>query len=133
MVLPAGGILDTGTNVERMPSKTYRIDTSRGVVSGATDGAEAVAQAIWKILNTERFAYLIYSSDYGVTLHDLIGKDLGFVEAELERRIKEALSVDDRVLNASDFRFSYDDGELVVSFYADTVLGPVESAVTYSV
>lgn len=133
MVLPVGGILDTGTNVERIPSKTYRIDTNRSVVSGATDGAEAAAQAIWKMLNTERYAYLVYSSDYGVTLHDLIGKDRGFVEAELERRIKEALSVDDRVLNASDFRFSYDDGELVVSFYADTVLGPVESAVTYSV
>ena len=44
-----------------MPSKTYRIDFQTGRISGTVDGRDAMVQAIRKILQTERFQYLIYS------------------------------------------------------------------------
>ena len=56
------------------PSKTYAMyvtDDKSGFL-GKTDDEAAVKQAILKILNTERYAYEIYSWDYGIELNDLI-------------------------------------------------------------
>ena len=57
-----------------MPSKTYRIDFQTGRISGTVDGRDAMVQAIRKILQTERFQYLIYSWNYGMEWSRLIGK-----------------------------------------------------------
>lgn len=134
MVLPVGGDLNTEFIAEsQTPSKTYKINTETGTISGYIDGAESVAQAVWKMLSTERFAYLIYSSDYGITLHDLIGKPRGFVEAEIERRIKDTLFIDDRVTDVRDVTFESKDDLLVVNFVVDTIFGPLEKAVEYRV
>lgn len=44
----------------RMPSKTYRMNIEEETVSGAiTDDLEAVRQAVYKILNTERYKHII--------------------------------------------------------------------------
>ena len=56
-----------------------------------------------KILYTERYAYVIYSSQYGVELDRLIGKDYDFIVSDLERTITEALLADDRILSITDF------------------------------
>ncbi|MCL1880853.1 MAG: DUF2634 domain-containing protein [Oscillospiraceae bacterium] len=81
------------------------------------DGVLAVRQAIYKILKTERFWFPIYSSDYGVELSSLYGHgSLGDSSAhldneqlanELEWRISEALKVDERIVDVSDFRFTF--------------------------
>lgn len=38
------------------------------------DGMEAVKQAVYKILQTERYKYVIYDWNYGVELEDLLEK-----------------------------------------------------------
>ena len=58
---------------------------------------------VMKILYTERYAYVIYSSNYGVELERMVGKDYDFIVSDLERTIKEALLVDDRILDVVDF------------------------------
>ncbi len=45
-----------------LPSKTYKMDEER--IAGYTDGQEAVIQAIYHILNVERYSCLIYDNNY---------------------------------------------------------------------
>ena len=58
------------TMVEQ-PSYTHKLVIERGRVSGMTDQRDALFQAIYLILNVERYAYPIYSWRYGVELAGL--------------------------------------------------------------
>ena len=46
---------------ETQPSLTYALDAENGRIRGKVDGLEAVKQAVYLALSTERFAHLIYS------------------------------------------------------------------------
>lgn len=105
------------------PSKTWRLSGNR--LQGMIDGIDAVAQAVDLMLSTERFYYDIFSFDYGVELADLIGKDRSFVRADIQRRIEEALSEDDRITGISDFEISFDREAAIVSFTVNTIFGDI--------
>ena len=101
------------------PSKTYKIVMNDGVkdrISGFTDDLDAISQAVYLILSTERYEHLIYSWDYGVELLDLIGKPIPYVIAELPRRVKEALVTDNRITDVVDFEFEQYGKKLHVKF-----------------
>lgn len=116
-------ILSIGEN-EEQPSQTYKMDVSDEVVRGYTDNLEAMKQAVFKILQTERYQSLIYSGGYGVELADLFGQPISYVQPELERRIREALLQDERILSVGDFEFSAKKkGELLAAFKVKTVFG----------
>ena len=87
------------------PSNTYKLDTKKERVRGFVDGLEAVRQAVYKIINTERYDYVMYSWDYGIELHDLFGRAKNYVISELPRRITEALTHDDRITTVNNFVF----------------------------
>jgi len=93
----------TNLEVVSQPSLTYKLDFERKRISGKIDNEEAIKQLVMKILYTERYAYVIYSSQYGVELDRLIGKDYDFIVSDLERTITEALLADDRILSITDF------------------------------
>lgn len=101
-MLPEENILNTKKQI--YPSKTYKIDFDRGKVVGMTDGAEALEQAVYLILNTERYRYLIYSFYYGVEFENFIGKERDYVKAGLKRCIEEALTQDDRIEGIENFK-----------------------------
>ena len=105
------------------PSKTWKLSGNR--LQGMIDGREAVAQAVDLMLSTERFYYDIFSFDYGVELADMIGKDRSFVRADIQRRIEEALSEDDRITGISDFEISFDREAAIVSFTVNTIFGDI--------
>ena len=111
---------------ERQPSRTYKIDFESGKIAGFADGLEAVRQAVYKILNTERFENIIYSHNYGREFKDLYGKQRNFVYAELERRIKEALLWDDRINAVSDFSFRNERDCGFVKFTVSSVFGQMD-------
>ena len=114
---------------ERASSKTYRLDLEGLRIAGMIDNQEAIKQAIHKVLLTEREAYEIYgTSGYGIFLEDLIGQNRFIVEAELKRRIKEALLADDRVTELHSFSFEGGLDWLHTRFIAETIAGtiPVE-------
>lgn len=106
------------------PSRTYKVDFANGRISGFVDESEAMQQAIYKILQTERFDYLIYSWNYGVELKALFGKSYPVVESEVKRVIKEALIADSRITDVVDFKVTRVDKRTVaVSFTALTIFG----------
>lgn len=110
------------------PNKTYKmmIDTDR-IQGTITDDLEAVKQAIYKIINTERYKFLIYSWNYGIELEDLFGKPIPYVLPEIPRRIKEALTQDDRIDDVLGFDLSYDrKGNVLAKFTVVTIYGSVE-------
>lgn len=49
-----------------IPTKTHKIQIFGDRIYGKIDGLKAMEQACFKILNTERYAYLIYSWNYGI-------------------------------------------------------------------
>ena len=109
----------------RMPSMTYGIREEKLEVRGNIDGLDAVKQAIYKILMTERYQYLIYDFQYGVEFGDLFGKPVSFVIPVVEKRIREALLADDRILAVTDFTFHTEREALVVGFHAETEFGEI--------
>ena len=112
----------------RMPSKTYQMNIEEETVSGIiTDDLEAVRQAVYKILNTERYKHIIYSSNYGVELADLFGKPMPSGIPEIPRRIEEALLVDDRINKVDGFNLKYDkQGNVKCYFVVHSIFGDVE-------
>lgn len=105
------------------PSRTWKV--ANGHIQGQIDGLEAVKQAIRLILSTERFAYIIFSPDYGMEWLGLIGKDRAFVKADAPRRIEEALAEDDRITGISDFDIVFHREEAHVAFTVHTIFGDV--------
>lgn len=57
----------------------------------------------------------------------LIGEDPGFVGAELQRRIRDALMMDDRVTGIRDFQYTVEDDVLTASLTVTTVYGDVQT------
>lgn len=111
---------------QEQPSLTYRLDLDRGRIVGMVDGLEAVNQAIRKHLNTPRFRCLIYNNQYGSEIKEtIIAGDASpeYTEAEMPRIVRDALSIDSRVLNIHDFSFSFDGEEARIRFGASTIFG----------
>ena len=109
------------------PSNTFSIDFISNKIAGFVDEKEAVKQAIFLILNTERYKFLIYSWNYGVELEELIGTHPDIVEDECERLISEALLQDDRIKAVYDFGFEIIKDSIIVTFTVDTIFGEIEA------
>lgn len=118
---------------EEVPSKTLKLDINNQAITGYTDELEAMEQAIYLILNIERYENLIYSWDYGIELQDLFGKDIGYILPELKRRITEALIQDTRITGVDDFDFNTVKGKIHVAFTVQTIFGEVQSEKVVSV
>ena len=117
-----------------IPTKTYFMDLEEKRISGLTDGKIAMRQAIFKILQSERFVYSkIYSDNYGSELWDLIGMPMAWVLSEVQRRITEALTGDKRITSVTDFEFSRNGESLLVGFVAHTIFGTVSSEVEVAI
>ncbi len=116
----------TEVEVVEQPSKTYRLDTANNKMLGKIDALEAIKQAIYLRLNTEREEHLIYGPDYGIQLEDLYGEPDSYVLPTLQGRIIEALLQDERILSVDAFYFTEDKGTITASFTVHTVLGDIE-------
>lgn len=81
----------------RQPDLTYRLGNT--TVAGKIDKLESIKQAVYHILSTERYSSPIYDDNYGVELEQYIGKDIGYIQADIENTLKEALTQDDRITN----------------------------------
>lgn len=108
----------------KYPSKTYKIDFDKKRIVRDCNGLESVVQAVRKLLFTERYAYSIYGSDYGVELWQMIGKDLPYVEATIGLRITAALKQDNRVIEVKDITVAkIDHQSLLITFVVVTEFG----------
>ena len=125
-MLPDVNIELTELEVTTQPSKTYNLDTTHNRIGAMIDGREAIMQAVKKILYTERYANVIYGSNYGVELYRLFGKDLEFVVGDLEATITEALLTDDRIESISNFQIGRSSIDSVIaSFTVNSIYGNI--------
>lgn len=126
MIPSTTAFLEQDFEITEQPTHTYKMNLESNLIRGYTDGQEAMKQAIYKILNTERHQYVMYSWNYGIELLDLYGEPVSYVCPELERRITEALTWDDRIQTVDNFEFNISKkGEILVTFTAHTVFGDV--------
>lgn len=86
------------------------------------EGLEVLKNRIEKTLRTERYRFPIYSPDYGVTLEELMLKDVPFEVfiSEVESQIVEALTQDLRIAQVKDFTFSRNKSFIGIQFHVVT-------------
>ena len=126
-MIPRNDGLTPDIRIIERPSKTYRMDLSGDTIEGYTDELKAMEQAIYKIIRTERYKHIIYSWNYGIELEDLFGMPVSYCIPEIERRVKEALEQDTRVLEVNDFEFETPKrGVVFVKFKALTIFGSLD-------
>lgn len=125
-MIPNTNLFATELEIIEHPSKDFKLD--KEVINGTVEDLEAVKQMIYKILNTERYQYLIYSWDFGIELMDLYGEPVSYVVPELKRRITEALMQDDRIENVTDFNFDLSHkGKIYSKFTVSTKFGNIDA------
>lgn len=117
----------TDFEFEELPTNTWELHIEENKIYGFTDKLEAMKQAIYLILNIERYEYIIFSWNYGIELLDLFGRETTFVIPELERRIKEALLQDTRITSVENFEFETEKGVVKATFTVKTIYGDVET------
>lgn len=110
---------------ETIPTKDYNINFKFGYIQDKIDGLNALKQAIYMILNTQRGAYSIYSLDYGTDLDQYIGADYDFIVSDLPIEINKSLTYDNRILGTSNFQFEHKEHEsiVIVKFNVSTIYG----------
>lgn len=126
-MIPVGGTLSElpVEDIER-PSLTWYLDFNRGRITRMADGIDAIKQTIFQILQTDRFAHVIYSFNYGHELGRCIGKSPLFVRSEVERMLQEALEQDDRIQSIENVRADVQGDRITVAFFVATVYGTFE-------
>lgn len=127
MIPSMNNILTTEIEIESEGTKNYQMYFVEKFINGYVDELKAMHQVIYKILNTERYQYIIYSWDYGIETLDLYGEPISYICPEIERRIIEALTQDDRIESVDNFEFDYSEkGKLHVTFCVHTIYGDLE-------
>lgn len=128
MIPSTVGFLDQEFEIEEQPSRTYKMDLKGDSVRGFTDEQEAMRQTVFRILNTERYQYIIYPWWYGIETLDLYGQPVTYVCPELERRITEALLVDERIRDVTEFSFDLEiKGVIHAAFTVNTIYGDIKA------
>ena len=89
---------------------------------------DALKVWVYHTLKTHRYTYSIYDWDYGEDVTDLIGQgyEKGYINSEVERRIKEALMINEKIQRVYDFDISFNEGLLTGKFKIDSIYGEVD-------
>lgn len=103
------------------PSLDWKIDFAKNRIIGSVDETEAVRQAVYMILSTERYTQPIHTWDHGIDTHDLYQSNRFYIIPQLQSRIMAALYQDDRIRDVSNFSFDVKGGVYGVTFDVKTV------------
>lgn len=118
--------VEVQTEENRMPSLTL---DEKNILGSPIDGLDALQQSLKHILSTERYSNTIYDHAYGVEFESLYGVDMAFARIDVERRIKEAIYQDDRVIRIENLSTEVERNILHVTFNVVSVFGEVEMEV----
>ena len=126
MIPKNSSLLQQDFVIREQPTITYKMDLEKMHIRGNTDKLKAMEQAVYKIVFTERYEYIIYGRNYGVQLKDLFGMPKTFVIPEIKRRITEALIWDDRITRVDNWAFNIPRrGVVDTSFRVVTIFGDI--------
>ena len=112
-------VRETELEFKEPSSQTWRLDLENNRITKSIDQLEAVVQAAFMALETERYAYPIFSWQYGSELRTLIGTEPEYARSETVRMISDALLTDSRIKDVRDF--IWENGTLF--FTLDTIFG----------
>lgn len=113
------------------PNNEWIVDFVSEDNTDPMDNLKTITQAVKFALETERYKYPIMGSNYGTTFSDLVGTDYSYIKSEISRRIRDALSIDDRITSIDDFKFTrQDDSGILVEFKITTILGDISFSTT---
>lgn len=133
MIPKINGPVNEETSDIQQPSLTWKLDFQKGKVVGQIDQLDAVKQAVYKSLQTDRYWHAIYSADYGHELSALIGDHPAYLESELKRMVEEALLVDERIVSVDQMEFSIEGDQLQLSFRVNSIFGSFNEEVITNV
>ncbi len=122
---PKSATLDGSYTLIKNTDTTYRMDTESLTIRGLCGGRDAVKQAVYKLLMTERDTYVIYDKKYGVRLKDLFGRDINYARAVIRLRLEDALKNDERIKSITSFSAEAVKGRLHADISLDTVYGEI--------
>lgn len=110
--------------------RTYRMDFKNKRIIGMVDGMDAAAQAMFKALQTRRFAYLIYDDQYGCDIFNKIGNlnlTPAYLDTDIPVMIEDAFLNEEMILGISDIEYEILDGDSVnISFAVSTIFGDAD-------
>lgn len=119
--------------IKKPATRTYRLSFDGTPSFGMLDGLEAMKQAIFLILNTDRFQYELYSWNYGVELIDKLGQPNSLLlQSKIKSAVVEALQQDGRVQSVDAVSFANSGTGLLVGFTVATTEGTITSEVLWS-
>ena len=124
-----------------IPTKTWRVtlgdDDHAGRISmEEIDGIEAVGQAAMLALLTVRFKTLIFGPQYGSEIESIIAWDYApqeLVTSELQRTIRDTLSVDTRITQIGSIDVTFKDDCAYVTVPLETIYGDTSVTVPIQV
>ena len=105
--------------VIQQPSKTYKDDGKK--ITGKITGIEAITQTVRHILNKERYAYVIYTDNYGMELEKYQGQSFEYLQAQIQKDLYSALTQDDRIydVKVTDInKIDIDSAEVIFNVYS---------------
>jgi phage baseplate assembly protein W len=127
-MIPSGGeLINAPVEDVEQPSRTYRLDLKRNQIVGQTDDLDAIRQAVYKMLQTERFRHPIYSFDYGHELKTLIGSNPTFMKSEVKRMLREAFMRDSRITSIEKVQITHENEDMIVEFTVVTQYGSFQA------
>jgi len=125
-ILPEDIDLDD-VEFEELPTNTFLVEKEQ--VAGMNEGIEAMRQAVEIMLTTERYDYQIYSENFGVELEDLVGEDPDYIRATFPDLIRDAFSIDERILREENYNFTATGDTMTITFDVVTVFGTFSTGV----
>ena len=89
---------------------------------------EAIKVWVYKAIKTVRYQHEIYSWDYGCEIESLLGKrfNIGFIQSETKRFIREALSINPYITNISKIDVNFEDDDLLVKVELESIYGSLD-------
>lgn len=112
-------VRETALHFTEPPSRTWRLDLQKNHVVQEIDELEAVVQAAYMALQTQRYTYPVFSWQYGSELQTLIGAEPDYALSEAKRMIADTLLPDTRIKEVRNFLMQ--DG--ILYFTLDTIFG----------
>lgn len=117
----------TTENLKKVEYSDQDFKLGDGIIVGKVKGIEELKQSIFWILNTERYQYIIYDWNIGIETNDLYGMPVTYVCSELENRVKDALSILDKIEEVYDFEFDTSKKRIITcTFKVKSVYGEFE-------
>lgn len=114
---------------KEQPSLTYSYNPDTNRIHGMVDGAEAVQQWITHAITAERYANVVYNNQFGSEIKALMGDKTvtnEFQYAEIERMVRDCLSVDPRITGIGPMEIAQTADNVYISFDVSTIFGVVQ-------